>query len=153
MAHGEIEELKPIPADNPGYDPTDPPALSLGGFIIAFVVVMVVIFGATAAYFEWAYERRVDSAVLEKPSEELKALHEREDVQLNSYGFVDSKKSAVQLPVERAMELVAAEAAAGKVKWTTTPTPKKDEPAAGAAAPGAAAATPAAAAGTPQAAK
>lgn len=135
MAHGEIEELKPVPADNPGYDTADPPALSLGGFVIAFILLLAVIFGATAAYFEWAWDRQVDEAVLEKPSDALKELRAREDVQLKTYGYIDDKKTIVQLPLDRAMELVAQEAAEGKVKYSTTPTVKKEEPAPAAQAP------------------
>lgn len=123
------EELTPVPADNPGYDIGDPNATGLTVFVIAFVVVLGVIIAATAGYFEWSLNRQEGEAVLAKPSEELAAIRAREQVQLNTYGYMDKGKTQIQIPLDRAMELVVKEAAEGKYKWNTSPAQmKKEEP-------------------------
>ena len=45
------------------------------------------------------------------PSLDLKALRAAEDAQLHGYGWVDRKAGVVHIPIERAMDLVAQEAA------------------------------------------
>lgn len=39
--------------------------------------------------------------------EDLVDLHEREDLLLNNYSWIDQSKGAVRIPIERAMELIA----------------------------------------------
>jgi hypothetical protein len=75
------------------------------------------------------------------------------------YGNLDKSTNRVRMPVDKAMQTFAAEAAAGKLFYPAKPTPiKKEEPAAAAAAPagetpaGAAAGGAAPAGGTPAAA-
>ena len=45
------------------------------------------------------------------PALDLKTLRDAEDAHLHSYAWVDRKAGAVRIPIERAMELVAKEAA------------------------------------------
>ncbi len=40
------------------------------------------------------------------PEADLKALRQREDAQLNSYGWVDQQAGTVHIPIEQAMKLV-----------------------------------------------
>lgn len=123
------EELKPIDANNPGYDTGEPNAIGLIAFVITFVVLLVVIIGATAGYFDWAWNRQEESVIQERPSEDLAALRAREDAQLKSYGYINRDKGQLQIPIDRAMELVAQEAAAGKPKYSIAPSPiPKEEP-------------------------
>jgi hypothetical protein len=131
MSHSASEELEPVSPDNPGYDPAEPNAVGLTIFIIGFVLLFAAIAIGTSGYFDWVWDSREQEAVLSKPSEELANLHAREDAQLKTYGFIGKDKAVVQLPIERAMELLVREAADGKVKYSTAPTPvKKEEPAA-----------------------
>ena len=46
----------------------------------------------------------------EHPIADLKALRDRENAQLNGYGWIDQGKGRVHIPIERAMELMAKEA-------------------------------------------
>jgi hypothetical protein len=138
LHHAASEELQPVGPDNPGFDPGEPNAKGLAIFIFVFVVLLVVIFAGTTGYFNWAWERQTQEAVLGKPSEDLADLRAREDLQLKTYGYINKEKGRIQLPIERAMELVAAEAAAGKPKYPTVATPVKkieEVPVAAAAAP------------------
>ena len=41
----------------------------------------------------------------------------REDEALHSYRYLDREKGTIRLPIERAMELLASEAAQGKLKY------------------------------------
>lgn len=129
------EHLAPIDPNNPGFDPGDPNTRGLTVFIVLFVLTLVLTIVATAGYFEFARERQEDLAILSKPSEELAALRAREDQQLKTYGYINREKGVVQIPLERAMDLLAREAAEGKLKYSTAPTPVKkvEEPAAAAA--------------------
>lgn len=145
--HSASEELHKVGVDNPGFDTSDPNTPGVTIFIVAFVVTLVLVIGATIVYYNFTQQMHEDEVVLAKPSEELAALHAREDEQLKTYGFINKEKGVVQIPLERAMELVAREAAEGKPKYPTVPVAVKVEPAAGAAAaPGAPAAAPAPAA-------
>jgi hypothetical protein len=128
------EHLSPIDPQNPGFDPGEPNTKGLTIFIVLFLATLLLVIAATAVYFQFIHEGQQEQAVLARPSEELAALHAREDQQLKTYGYIDRKKGVVQIPLERAMELVAKEAAEGKVRYSTAPTPvKKEEPAAAAA--------------------
>jgi hypothetical protein len=47
----------------------------------------------------------------EHPIEDLETLRARENARLHGYGWVDRAKGRVHIPIERAMELMAKEAA------------------------------------------
>ncbi len=135
--HSASEELHKVGPDNPGFDTSDPNTPGVTIFIVLFIVTLVLVIGATIVYYNFASQAQEDEAVLQKPSEDLANLHAREDEQLKTYGFINKEKGVVQIPLDRAMELVAREAAEGKPKYPTTPVAVKVEPAAGAtAAPG-----------------
>jgi len=126
------EALHPVGPDNPGFDPAEPSPRGLLLFILGMVTVIAAVMISMTGLYRYAHEKQEEEAVLSKPSEELAALRAREDQQLNSYGFIGKDKSAVQIPIGRAMELLAKEAAEGKVKYSTAPTPVKkveDDPA------------------------
>jgi hypothetical protein len=123
------EHLAPIDPQNPGFDPGEPNAKGLTVFIFFTVIGLIVVFLGTKAFFEFAIEHQQEESIASRPSEELAAIRAREEMQLKTYGYIDKSKGVVQIPVERAMELVAKEAAEGKVKYSTAPTPvKKAEP-------------------------
>lgn len=125
------EHLHPVGPDNPGYDPAEPNSTSLLVFILLSVLVLVGVFVGVTAYWDFMHDRQEEEVVLGKPSEELATLHAREDMQLKTYGYIDKGKGVVQIPLDRAMELVVKESAEGKPKYSTAPTAvKKEEPAA-----------------------
>jgi hypothetical protein len=68
--------------------------------------------------------------VLAPPSEQLKALHYREDWFLTHYSFTDKKTGVVRIPLDKAMDAFVKEAAEGKLFYPAKNTlPKKEEPA------------------------
>jgi hypothetical protein len=98
---------------------------------VAAGLVGVALVVHVALYFElegmWGLRRRalpppspVASALPEAPPEprlqtapaaDLRALRAAEDAELHGYGWVDRQAGVVHIPIERAMELVAREAA------------------------------------------
>jgi stringent starvation protein B len=79
------------------------------------------------------YER-----VLIAPSELLQDVRNRDAWNMTHYmyGNLDKSTNRVRIPIDKAMQTFAAEAAAGKLFYPAKATPiKKEEPAAAAAAP------------------
>jgi len=103
-------------------------AVSAG--ILMLLVLMIV-----GVY--WLYVvtyQRIDQQVYSgAPSRELLAIREREQENLHRYSFIDKEKGIVRIPIDRAMEILAAEFAAGKVSYNTKTYPAKPEPPGGAA--------------------
>lgn len=119
---------------------------AISGSVIALLVVLIggVYYLQVVSYED--VERDQYSAV---PSQELKAIHDREERQLHQYSYIDKEKGIVRLPIDRAIELLSADASAGRITYNTTTYDVKPEPPGGAAggniagAPAPAAATPA----------
>jgi hypothetical protein len=147
MEHGDHREVFDDHSEHPhGFDTTEPK----GGFIAVFGIATVVTLVATILgiqyYFDQAFEQQTYSEVLAADSDQLKNLHATEDQQLYSYQYVDRTQGSVRLTIDRAMDLLAKEAAEDKLQYPTTPYKVKtpEELAAGpaAAAPAAAGAKP-----------
>jgi hypothetical protein len=104
------------------------------GFI-TIVCVLVIVSFVVGIYWLYTvtYERVEHDQYSGVASKELIAIHEREDEQLHKYGYINKDKGVVRLPVERAMELVAAEAGQGKFNWNTKSYPAQPELPGGAA--------------------
>jgi hypothetical protein len=125
------------------FDRSEPHALLIAGFGIASVIGLVVIILGIQAYFDHLREQAEYEKVAVPVAQDLKNLHSQEDEELNNYKYVDRGKGTVQIPIGRAMQLIAQEAAAHKLKYFQKPTPVKvpeapgATPAAGAAATGA----------------
>ena len=84
------------------------------------VTLVVTIFGIQY-YFEQAYEEQIYTEVLAPESDQLKNLHAKEDTQLYSYQYMDRTKGSVRLTIDRAMDLLAKEAAENKLPYPTKP--------------------------------
>jgi hypothetical protein len=114
---------------------------AVSGGILALLVVMII--GVYWLYVV-AYERIDQQVYSGAPSKDLMAIREREEENLHRYSFIDKEKGIVRIPIDRAMEILAADYAAGKVTYNTKTYPAKPEPPGGAAG-GDGAAAPAAA--------
>jgi hypothetical protein len=138
-----MSETKPMPPPSPelGYDRHDARAGPVFFFASAIIgVLFLLIIGVWVLYVVSA-DRIERTVVGEPPSDELKALHEREEEQLNHYGYIDKEKGIVRLPIDRSIELLLSDVRQGKVPYNTkTYAVKPDQPdaaAAGAAPAGA----------------
>ncbi len=82
--------------------------------IIAYTILVMVILGGIIVglneYFSY-YSRQLEyEMVLSKESAELKELRAREEKILNNYELLDYSKGIYQIPIERAMKILADEA-------------------------------------------
>lgn len=80
--------------------------------LVSLVGVVLLVFGVILVdnLFELTKQEIVYDTVLKPESIPLRDLRAREDEVLNSYKVLDSSKGVYQLPIDRAMELVADEA-------------------------------------------
>lgn len=134
-----------VPADpREGFDHQEPSAGAIAAFAVGSMVLLVMTIAAIQGYFEHIWTQAVYEKVLAPPSEQLKEVRGRDDWNLTHYMYMDKPSGQVRIPVDRAMELVLQDAAAGKTFYPAKATaPKKEEPAVAAPAPGAPGAAPA----------
>ena len=141
-----MAETNPILPNQPGvdYDRHEAKA-GLIAVISASVIGMFVVLIIGVYYlYTVAYEHVEHDVFTGVASQELKAIHDREEQHLHQYSYIDKEKGVVRIPIDKAMDLLSTEFAAGKVSWNTTTYPVKVELPGGAAgganapAPGAA---------------
>ena len=80
----------------------------LGAALIIGVIVLILVL--LTQYFVVVKEEQVYDAVLKPESAALRELRAREAEVLNSYKLLDSAGGVFQIPIRRAMELMADEA-------------------------------------------
>ena len=98
--------------DHPsGYEKQD---TSTRAILIATAISLVLIAGAVIVLWDYYIVTReaiVYEQALAPRSQQLLELQELEDSLLTTYEFVDSTAGVYRIPIERAMELMASEAA------------------------------------------
>jgi len=117
-----------------GYDPAEPPGRPLFLLTGIAALTVVILVALVTAYFNHVEEGAVQDKVLAPAAESLVSLHQREDKQLYTYQVLDRAKGTVQLPIDRAMELVIKESGEGKLPFPQKATPVVTEAAAAPAA-------------------
>lgn len=136
------------------YDRHEAKAGLIAAISASIIVLLVVMIVGVYYLYMVSYEHVEQEFYTGVASQELKAIHDREEQHLHQYSFIDKEKQVVRIPIDRAMDLLSAEFKEGKVFYNTQTYDVKPEPPGGAAAPPAEAApaTPsAAAAATPNA--
>ncbi|RMD92294.1 MAG: hypothetical protein D6814_17105 [Calditrichaeota bacterium] len=104
----EKKSLEHEPA-NPGYETRDVNPKTLFVLGIATVLLIGFMLVLLNEYFVAAKEKDVYEVVLKPESTKLRKLHAYEDEILNSYAVLDQDKGIYQIPIERAMQLIAEE--------------------------------------------
>ncbi len=96
--------------NNPGYEKKDVSVnkIALWGVISVTLLVVFVVF--IMDFFVATREKLVYQEQLQPESVALRELRAREIETLNSYKIIDSTKGIYQIPIERAMQLMAREA-------------------------------------------
>ena len=92
-----------------GYEKKDinlTKVIIVGLLIVLFIVVSLIVLNE---YFTAEKESMIEEVVLKPESVSLKELREVEDEHLTSYGFSDSTRTAYHIPIDIAMEIMAAE--------------------------------------------
>ncbi len=118
-----------------GFDRSEPNVLSIWGFTIGSIVILVIMLVALQQYFVKIWSDAVYEKVLTAPDAQLQMVRGRDDWDLTHYMYLEKKSGQVRIPVDQEHDLFLKEVAAGKTFYPGKPTlPKKEEPAA--AAPG-----------------
>jgi hypothetical protein len=93
-----------------GYDAHEAnlkPVIIIGVSSVILLVLSIILIDQ---YFIATKERLVEEMVLSPQSTALRELRAREEEALNSYRVIDAEKGIYQIPIDRAMELIANEA-------------------------------------------
>lgn len=97
---------------NPGveqnYDDPKADTLATIGFVGTLLFVALVI-GLAALYFN-VHNQEIDAKVLNADFPELRRLQTEQRTALSGYRYANPEKSAVAIPIDRAMQLVVEEA-------------------------------------------
>jgi hypothetical protein len=129
-----------------GFDRSEPNVPAVWAFTVASFVLLILVIVAVQFYFQEIFNKAVQDKVLAAPSEQLQSVRNRDawNATHYMYGDMDKKSGRVRVPVDKAMEMFADEAQAGKLFYPAKPAaPKKDDLPAPAGAVAAAATTPA----------
>jgi hypothetical protein len=137
MSHPDEHYEHPIAHHDPqeGFDATEPDTPAIWLFTIGSIVGLVLVIVAVQGYFNQIYKDAITERVLTVPSELLQDVRNRDAWNLSHYMYGDLDKSSnrVRMPIDKAMQTFATEAAAGKLFYPAKATAiKKEEPAAAA---------------------
>ena len=110
-----------------GFDRSEPNVQFIAIFGAGTLVLLVVTVVALQYYYDRVLEEQVFVKVREPVAQTLVDLRAREDEELHSYRYLDREKGTVRLPIERAMELLANEAAQGKLKYAQRAVPVESQ--------------------------
>ena len=133
MSHADEVYEHPIEQHDPkeGFDRTEPDSRAIWAFTIGSVLVLILVIVAVQGYFEQIFQTALYERVLSVPSGQLQDVRNRDNWNLTHYMYGDLSKASgrVRIPIDKAMETFAGEAAAGKLFYPAKPTvPKKEEP-------------------------
>jgi hypothetical protein len=73
------------------------------------VILLITFFGVSIAWFKGAKDRELAEKQAQYQTTELNELHTREAEVLSAFKWVDKEKGRLQIPIDRAMELMAQE--------------------------------------------
>ena len=89
------------------YDDPNVAASAVVGIISAILLFVIIV--VLQAYFFQASQGELERKVYSQPYQALQQLDANQLELLSSYGWVSEAEGTVHIPIERAMELVAAE--------------------------------------------
>lgn len=126
MEHAEHrEEFDDISEHPHGFDTSEPKGAFIAIFGISVVITLVATILGIQFYYDRVNEEQVYNQVLAPESDQLRNLRAKEDSQLYSYQYIDRERGTVRLSIDRAMDLLAKEAAENRLPYPITPTPVK----------------------------
>jgi hypothetical protein len=99
-------------AEGLGYEARDARPKVLLTYAVLLTISLIVVHVLLLGVYSYFRQQRTPEPVSKSRSvidiyEQLKGLRRAEDQTLSSYGWVDRKAGIVQIPIERAMDLVA----------------------------------------------
>ena len=90
------------------YDDPNVAASAVVGIISAILLFVIIV--VLQAYFYSAEQGELERKVYSQPYQVLQQLDANQLELLNSYGWLSEAEGTVHIPIERAMDLIAAEA-------------------------------------------
>jgi hypothetical protein len=114
--------LPETPGNGPGHETADVNVWAIGKFAVALVAIIAVSLMLLIGLFKYFQTRdqanptavSVDPTKLfpeprlqRTPTPDLKTIRADEDRMLNSYGWVDTQKNVVRVPIDVAIDLLA----------------------------------------------
>jgi hypothetical protein len=90
------------------YDDPNVAASAVVGIISAILLFVIIV--VLQAYFYGAEQSELERKVWSQPYQALQQLDANQLELLNSYGWVSEGEGTVHIPIQRAMDLIAAEA-------------------------------------------
>lgn len=104
-----IPEPTPPPG-GPSYEGRDVNVSRVAVIGLVFIILLVVSVVIVDQIFILSSEKEIEDVVLKPQSAALRELRAREDEVLKSYKILDPQKRIYQIPIDRAMQVLADEA-------------------------------------------
>lgn len=104
-----VDPAQPHHSENGGHEMSDFSWTTVLWLLPIAVIVMLVFFGVSIAWFKGAKDRELSEKQAVFVTTELNQLHARENETLTRYKLLDKDKGRYQIPVARAMELIVQE--------------------------------------------
>ena len=104
-----VDPAMPHHSENGGHEMSDFSWTTVLWLIPISVIILLTFFYVGISWFKGAKDTELASKQGEFQTPELNALHAKESEQLGSYKWLDKDKGRVQIPIARAMELIAQE--------------------------------------------
>jgi hypothetical protein len=104
-----VDPAQPHPSENGGHEMSDFSWTTVLWLIPISVITLLVFFYICVSWFLGAKDNEIAHKQAAFVPTELQAQHAHEDEILNSYKVLDKDKGRIQIPVARAMELIAQE--------------------------------------------
>lgn len=101
--------MKSEESNKSGYEKKDVNIPIIIGVSLLSITVLVVMVVLLTDFFKLQKESVVYDSVLGKESKELAELRKYESETLNNYKILDAKKGIYQIPIKRAIQLLAEE--------------------------------------------
>jgi hypothetical protein len=104
------EPLHAPGVESTGYEKKDINVKMIIVVAAAIVVLIIVLIVWIDSLYQITREQTIQTSVLQPQSASLRELRAHEDEVLNSYKLLDSAAGKYQIPIDRAIELMAEEA-------------------------------------------
>ena len=123
VAHSQSPVADHAAGENAGYDHTEPQMGRIALWGLVMIVSLIAVILGVQTYFDRVNQRQVFTRIVQPVAEDLEDIRTKENARLHSYQWVDVEAGLVRLPIERGMELLAAEFAARTLRYSTEPEP------------------------------
>ncbi len=98
------------------YEKQDINISKIIGYAVAIIVLLASILVFLNEYFVFARENLVFEKVLKPESIELREIRAAEEKELNTYKLLDAENGIYQIPIERAIQVIADETYESRLK-------------------------------------